>query len=93
MKRIDLVKVGGFAAGENLVTAEVPAPADLAPGQVVIAIDASAVNPVDWKQAMMGFMMPPGQFPVALGCDVAGVVTATAPDATEWLGMSFFLCI
>jgi hypothetical protein len=90
MKRIDLVKTGGFKAGENLVTAEVPIPTDLQPGYVLIAVEASAVNPIDWKQAIMGFFMPPNEFPVALGCDVAGVVTATAPDATEWLGMRLY---
>jgi hypothetical protein len=87
MKRIDLVKTGGFAAGENLITAEVPAPTELQPGYVVITVDASAVNPIDWKQAIMGILIPPDIFPIALGCDVAGFVTATAPDCAEWLGM------
>jgi NADPH:quinone reductase-like Zn-dependent oxidoreductase len=88
MKRIDLIKVGGFVAGEHIVTSDVPTPTanELQNGQIIIHVEASAINPVDWKQALYGFLMPPNQFPVALGCDVAGTVTATASDTTEYMG-------
>lgn len=72
MKRIDLVKKGGFVPGEHLVDSDVPLP-EPSEGQVVIDVKASAINPVDWKMAEMGFMLPE-TLPAALGCDVAGVV-------------------
>ena len=84
IKRVDLVQPGGFVAGVNLVTSTVPVPTPNN-NEVLIDVKASAVNPVDWKQAMYNFMLPkkpPTEisttlhpFPIAaLGCDVAGVV-------------------
>lgn len=72
MKRIDLVKTGGFIAGEHLVVSNVPSP-EPTDQQVVIDVRASAINPVDWKMAEYGFYLPE-PLPAALGCDVAGVV-------------------
>ena len=78
MKRIDLVKKGGFAAGEHLVAVDVPVPVP-SDDEVLVEVKASAVNPVDFKQAEYGFMLP-DPLPAALGCDVAGVVVK-APAA------------
>lgn len=72
MKRIDLIKTGGFIAGEHLVVANVPTP-EPTDQQVVIEIKASAINPVDWKMAEYGFYLPES-LPATLGCDVAGVI-------------------
>ena len=84
MKRIDLIKTGGFAPKENLVVAEVPVPQP-AKGQVVIEVKASAVNPVDWKMAEYGFLLPES-LPAALGCDVAGVVVKASEEHQEMVG-------
>jgi NADPH:quinone reductase-like Zn-dependent oxidoreductase len=87
MKRIDLIKVGGFKAGENLVASEVPVPPtdSLGPNEVLVQVKATAVNPVDWKQASWGFLLPP-ELPAALGCDVSGVVVGCGPEASGWMG-------
>lgn len=74
MKRIDLVKIGGFVAEDHLVTTEVPFPTPKE-NEILIDVKASAVNPVDWKMAEYGFFLPKN-LPAALGCDVAGVVLA-----------------
>lgn len=85
MKRIDLVKVGGFAPTENLVAVDVPAPEPAAKGQVVIDVKTSAINPVDWKMAEYGFLLPES-LPAALGCDVAGVVIKASDDCKGMVG-------
>jgi NADPH:quinone reductase-like Zn-dependent oxidoreductase len=81
MKRIDLIKTGGFAPTENLVVSEVDVPKP-GPKELLIDVKASAINPVDWKMAEYGFLLPE-TLPAALGCDVAGVVV-DGPD--EWKG-------
>lgn len=55
------------------------------PGQVLIAVKAASVNPVDWK-VMAGGLDPmmDAVFPVIPGWDVAGVVTRTGPDTPEF---------
>uniref|UniRef100_A0A7R9WWX8 Enoyl reductase (ER) domain-containing protein n=1 Tax=Craspedostauros australis TaxID=1486917 RepID=A0A7R9WWX8_9STRA len=80
MKRVDLIKQGGFAPNKNLATVDVdvPKPSDM---EVLIDIKASAINPVDWKIASFGFMLPP-QLPATLGCDVAGIVE-DGPDTMK----------
>jgi len=42
--------------------------------EVQVRIIATAVNPVDWKRAMYGFLVE--KLPTVLGCDLAGVVSA-----------------
>ena len=61
------------------VEVEVPQPG---PGQVVIAVKAAGINPVDHKivSGMMG--ADPDRLPLPVGLEVAGVVTAVGPDAT-----------
>lgn len=63
---------------------ELPEP-KVAPGQVLIAVRAAGVNPVDWK-VMAGGLDPlmDAVFPVIPGWDVAGVVVRTGPDAPEF---------
>ena len=87
MKRIDLIQAGGFAAETNLVANTVPVPtlADDSTNQVVIQVKATAVNPVDWKQAAYNFFLP-DPLPAALGCDVAGIVMQASTDSAHLLG-------
>lgn len=58
----------------SLETAEIPSPA---PGEVLIRVEAAAVNPVDWKLSL-GYLR--GAVPIPLpytpGCDVAGKIVA-----------------
>jgi len=51
------------------------------PGQVVIDVRAAGTNPVDYKMYSGTFGRDPGQLPIHLGTEVAGVVAETAEDA------------
>jgi NADPH:quinone reductase-like Zn-dependent oxidoreductase len=54
------------------------------PGELVIAVHAAGVNPVDWKRRN-GFPGPAGaptEFPAVFGNEVAGVVTGIGPDVS-----------
>ncbi|MFC4453750.1 NADP-dependent oxidoreductase [Deinococcus sonorensis] len=50
-------------------------------GEVLVAVRAVAINPVDYKWRQHG---PFTTFPVILGWDVAGVVEALGPDVTDF---------
>ncbi|WP_069771592.1 NADP-dependent oxidoreductase [Streptomyces sp. LUP30] len=67
---------------EALVDLERPRPG---PGQVLVAVRAAGVNPVDWKQRT-GFLRPgeSGEraFPAVLGNEASGVVVETGADVT-----------
>ena len=58
----------------RLVEVEVPAPG---PGEVTIEVRAAGVNPADLKHVAHG---NPEDFPVRIGYEVAGVVTAVGED-------------
>jgi NADPH:quinone reductase-like Zn-dependent oxidoreductase len=54
------------------------------PGELVIAVHAAGVNPVDWKRRN-GFPGPAGaptELPAVFGNEVAGVVTGMGPDVS-----------
>ncbi|MGH4028682.1 NADP-dependent oxidoreductase [Actinomycetota bacterium Odt1-20B] len=64
---------------EALVDREVPEPG---PGQLLIAVRAAGVNPVDWK-LRSGYRrpgQPPATYPEVLGSEAAGVVEKVGPD-------------
>ncbi|WP_030660253.1 NADP-dependent oxidoreductase [Streptomyces cellulosae] len=67
----------GGPEAEELVEVDRPVPG---PGQILVAVRAAGVNPVDWKQRT-GYRRPgeSGErlFPVVFGNEVAGVVEAT----------------
>ncbi|MYS86672.1 NADP-dependent oxidoreductase [Embleya scabrispora] len=68
----------------GLSVREVPDP-KCGPGQVLIAVRAAGVNPVDWKLMTGGLDgMMDAVFPVIPGWDVAGVVVARGPDTPEF---------
>ncbi len=52
------------------------------PGQVSVAVRAVGTNPIDYKLYSGSFGHDPGQLPIALGSEAAGVVTAVG-DAAE----------
>ncbi|MFE7463596.1 NADP-dependent oxidoreductase [Streptomyces sp. NPDC057499] len=64
----------------RVVERALPAPG---PGQVLLAVRAAGVNPLD-RQLRSGAVagMMPVEFPFVPGGDVAGVVAATGPDVT-----------
>lgn len=64
---------------EAWVERDLPEPG---PGQLLVAVRAAGVNPVDWKlragKRRPG--APPAEFPEVLGSEVAGVVAAVGAD-------------
>ncbi|WP_327170364.1 NADP-dependent oxidoreductase [Streptomyces sp. NBC_01336] len=63
---------------EALVDRDPPAPG---PGELLVAVRAAGVNPVDWK-LRTGYTRPgsvPQPFPTVFGSEAAGVVEATGP--------------
>lgn len=73
-----------YGGVEKLEAVDVPTPAPK-PGQVLMRVLASSVNPVDWKRASgkMRLIMPV-KFPCVPGFDVAGVVAEVGPGVTEF---------
>jgi len=51
------------------------------PGQVSVAVRAVGTNPIDYKLYSGAFGHDPGQLPIALGSEAAGVVTAVGDGA------------
>jgi NADPH:quinone reductase-like Zn-dependent oxidoreductase len=68
---------------EVLTLAEVGVPVP-GPGQVLVAVRAAGVNPVDWKDRAGGLDGVPMTRPRGLGVDLAGVVEATGPGVTAF---------
>jgi NADPH:quinone reductase-like Zn-dependent oxidoreductase len=66
---------------EALVEQDRPSPG---PGQILVAVRAAGVNPVDWKQRT-GYRrpgVPEPELPVVFGNEVAGVVEEVGADVT-----------
>ncbi|MFF2409448.1 NADP-dependent oxidoreductase [Streptomyces sp. NPDC058092] len=64
---------------EALVEQDVPVPG---PGELLVAVRAAGVNPVDWK-LRTGYTRPgsePQPFPTVFGSEAAGVVEGVGPD-------------
>ena len=51
------------------------------PSQVLIAVHAASLNPIDYKR---GAMNQSGNYPMIVGYDVAGVVEAIGANVTRW---------
>lgn len=74
----------GFGGPEVLTPAKVERPAP-APTEVLVAVHATSVNPVDWKtRAGSGVHGMFGSGPVIVGWDVSGVVEETGPGVTRF---------
>ncbi|WP_327365680.1 NADP-dependent oxidoreductase [Streptomyces sp. NBC_01217] len=64
---------------EAFIEQDVPVPG---PGQLLVAVRAAGVNPVDWK-LRTGYTRPgsePQAFPTVFGSEAAGVVEGVGPD-------------
>jgi NADPH:quinone reductase-like Zn-dependent oxidoreductase len=81
MKAVILPRYGG---ADELVVADVPQPA-CGPGEVLIRLKASSVNPVDWKLGA-GHLdsVIPGEFPLIPGWDAAGVIAEVGAEVAEF---------
>jgi NADPH:quinone reductase-like Zn-dependent oxidoreductase len=78
------VRIHSYGNADVLKYEEAPMPV-IAPGDVLVRVVATSVNPVDWK-IREGYLqqMIPYQFPLTLGWDVSGVVEATGKDVTRF---------
>jgi NADPH:quinone reductase len=67
-----------FGGSEVLeyVDTDVPAPG---PGEVTIEVRAAGVNPADTKHTTTAYGDDPSRLPIAIGYEVAGVITAIGP--------------
>ena len=77
------VVAAGFGGPENLEVVEY-SPGDPGAGQVRVSVRAAGVNPADVKR----YRGPgdPGQLPLVLGYEAAGVVTGVGPDVDHAIG-------
>ena len=79
MLAIEISKPGG---PEVLVPVERPKP-ELAPGEVLIKVEAAGVNRPDVMQRMGQYPPPPGASDIP-GLEVAGVIVKVAHGVSEW---------
>lgn len=87
MKAVTIHAFGG-ANRLQLETVNVPQPAD---DEVQIKVEYAAVNPVDWKIRegyLKDFM--PHEFPIILGWDAAGVISAVGKNSPFAVGDEVF---
>lgn len=75
------VRIHGYGAADVLREERIPLP-EPGPGQVLIAIRAAGINPVDWKTRRGHAVAPtPLEAPLIIGWDVSGTVAALGPGA------------
>lgn len=77
MKAVYIEKFGG---PEVLKYGDLPDPS-AGPGQIVVDVHAASVNGADWKVRAGHYGQ--GSFPLILGRDFSGVVSAVAADVTD----------
>lgn len=70
---------GSFGGAEALSLVDVPPPTP-GPGQLLVKVSATSVNPIDWKMASGKLrLFLPVKFPAVPGFDVSGRVAALGP--------------
>jgi NADPH2:quinone reductase len=73
-----------YGGPEVLEVVELPTPTP-GPGQVLVAVRAAALNPVDLAMRAGGMAAVIGEpFPLGLGWDVAGTIAAIGEGVTGW---------
>ncbi len=81
MTDVRAIVIDGFGDPPHLATFPLP---ELAPGQVLIEVQATSVNAFDWKAADGRFKDSfDYQFPVTIGRDYAGVVSAVGGEVSR----------
>jgi len=78
------VTIKQYGGPEELQLTEIERP-KIAADEVLVAVRATSINPIDWK-ARQGLLkgMYDWRFPVVLGWDVAGVITAIGSDVKKF---------
>lgn len=80
-----VVVATAFGGPEVLSVIDEPTP-EPGPGEARLEVRASGVSPVDYKVYNGLFGTDPGQLPLRIGLEAAGVVTAVGPDAAGAAG-------
>jgi len=78
--RAQIIEAFGETDVFRLTSRPEPTPA---PGEVVVAMAATSVNPVDYKLRRFGPSIAPA-LPAVLGCDVAGTVVAVGAGVADF---------
>lgn len=56
------------------------------PGELLVRIEAAALNPIEWKIQTYGSIGPiPASFPAILGSDIAGVVEQVGDGVSRFI--------
>lgn len=76
MSKVYVFNRYGGPEGQELIDRPVPEPG---PGELGVEVRAAAVNPADWK-LRSGHLGQNQELPVAMGREVAGIVTAVGSD-------------
>ncbi|HVR95994.1 MAG TPA: NAD(P)-dependent alcohol dehydrogenase [Thermoanaerobaculia bacterium] len=76
--------IDGYGGADRLRIGEVEKPS-LGPGELLVRVKASSINPLDWKlrRGSMRFLLP-ARFPLVLGFDIAGVVESVGPEVDRF---------
>lgn len=84
METMKAVRIHSYGGPEVLVYEEVPRPQP-EQGEVLVRVEAAAVNPVDWK-VREGYLkeMLDHSLPLIMGWDMSGVVATTGPGVTRF---------
>ncbi|WP_207766444.1 NADP-dependent oxidoreductase [Siphonobacter curvatus] len=82
------IRLHAFGGPEVLRYEEAPLP-ELAPGEVLVRVHAVGLNPPDWYlrdgyRALPPEWRPQVPFPIILGTDLSGIITAVAEDVTDF---------
>lgn len=84
MATMKAVRMHDYGGSEVLTYEEIPRP-EPGPGEVLVRVRASTVNPMDWKMRegyVRGWFDPP--LPITLGRDLAGDVVAVGEGVTDF---------
>lgn len=79
MKAVLVERASEDLSGIVVGTAAEPSPAA---GEVLVAVEAASLNPVDWKLASAGF--PTWTYPHVPGLDAAGVIVSVGPGVAAF---------
>lgn len=75
----------GYGGPEVLALQDIELP-ELGQGQVLVDVRAAGTNPIDYKLYSGDMGNDPGNLPMPIGLEVAGVIAAVAPGATGYTG-------
>lgn len=78
------IVINQYGGADQLVEETVALP-ELEANQVIIKVEATSVNPIDWKlrEGYLSQMMP-FEFPIILGWDVAGEIVEIGEQVKGW---------